>query len=82
MKKVGFIGGTDKTNIITYIAKLLADLGKKVLVIDTTLIQKTRYIVPAINPSRTYITDFENVDYAVGFQSMQELTKYIGVEKD
>lgn len=39
MKKVGFIGAYDKTDLMMYIAKALTTLGKKVLVIDSTLIR-------------------------------------------
>ena len=68
MEKIGFIGVTDKINIITYIAKVLEQLEKRVLVIDTTIMQKTKYVIPTINPTKSYITDFENIDYAVGFE--------------
>lgn len=81
MKKVGFIGGADKTNIIVYVAKILEDLEYKVLVVDSTLMQKTRYIVPSINPARSYITDFENVDYAIGFDDLAEIYKYLSIDK-
>lgn len=39
MKKIGFIGAYDKADLIIYIAKILTTLGKKVLVIDTTIIR-------------------------------------------
>lgn len=80
MKKVGFIGACDKTNLILYIAKVLENLDKKVLVIDTTITQKTKYVVPAINPTKSYITDFENIDFAIGFENIQEIIRYLGKE--
>ena len=80
MKKVGFIGASDKTDLIIYIARTLELVGKSVLVVDTTTMQKTRYVVPSIIPTRTYITDFDNVDYAIGFESEQELTRYLGMK--
>lgn len=80
MKKIGFIGATDKSDIIVYVAKALEQLNNKVLVIDATIMQKTKYIVPAINPTKSYITDFENVDYAVGFESMGDLEDYFGAK--
>lgn len=80
MKKVGFIGGGDKSNLIMYVAKAIEYLNKKVLVVDTTLMQKTKYIVPTINPTKSYITDFENVDYAVGFESMEDIIRYLGLK--
>ena len=67
MKKVGFVGAFDKTDLIIYIAKILAVLKKKVLIVDTTLTQKAKYIVPALNPTMSYITEFEEIDIAVGF---------------
>lgn len=82
MKKVGFIGAADKTDLIVYVAKVLEDLGKRVLVVDTTITQKTKYVVPAISPTRTYITDFNNVDYAIGFQNIEDITRYLGLKEN
>ena len=80
MIKVGFIGGADKTDLIVYVARVLELMEKNVLVIDTTLMQKTRYVVPSISPTRSYITDFDNVDYAVGFECEQDLARYLGLK--
>ena len=79
MKKVGFIGAADKTDLIVYVAKVLELIGEKVLVVDTTIMQKTKYVVPSLSPTKTYITDLDNVDYAVGFESTEELVRYLGV---
>ena len=56
MKKIAFIGGYDKSDIIVYIAKILSMLNKKILVIDTTLLQKTKYIIPTMTPTAKYVT--------------------------
>ena len=80
MIKVGFLGATDKTDLIIYVAKVLELMDKNVLVIDTTIMQKTKYVVPSISPTRSYVTDFDNVDYAVGFESEQDLTRYLGLK--
>ena len=80
MKKIGFIGAYDKTDLILYIAKVITELNNKVLVIDTTICQKARYIVPSIAPSKYYITEYENIDVAVGFESIDEIQKYLGIE--
>lgn len=80
MKKVGFIGATDKTDLIVYVARALELLGKSVLVVDTTIMQKTKYVVPSISPTKAYITDFDGVDYAVGFESAEDLARYIGLK--
>lgn len=78
MKKIGFIGAYDKTDLIIYISKVLAENGKKVLIIDSTTLQKTRYTVPCITPSRCYITTYEDIDIAVGFETIQEVKNYTG----
>lgn len=80
MKKVGFIGAYDKTDLIIYVAKALTAIGKKVLVIDNTFIQKARYIVPTINPSKAYITEFEGIDVSIGFENYEEIKKYLGIQ--
>ena len=67
MKKIGFIGSFEKTDLIICIAKMLEMLDYSVLVVDSTLLQKTRYIVPSINPARSYMTNFENIDFAIRF---------------
>ena len=78
MEKVGFVGGYDKTDLIIYIAKILTELGNKVIIIDTTQKQKTRYVVPAINPTVSYVTEFEKIDVAVGFKDFKSIKSYLG----
>jgi len=82
MEKIGFIGGTDKGNVIIYVAKLLDDLGKKVLVVDATILQRMKYVVPTINPVRAYITNYGKIDFAIGFATIQELTDYLSEEEN
>ena len=82
MKKIGFIGAADKTDLIVYIAKVLNDIGKRVIVVDTTITQKTKYVVQSINPTKTYITDFDNVDYAVGFRNKEDIARYLGLKEN
>lgn len=79
MKKVGFLGAYDKTDLIIYVAKILTTLGKKVLVVDSTVNQKARYIVPVINPTKRYVTEYEEIDIAVGFSNTEEIKKYLGL---
>lgn len=47
MKKIGFIGAYDKTDLLIYIAKLLVENDVKVLIVDATTLQKqgTQYLV-------------------------------------
>lgn len=76
MKKVGFVGAFDKTDLVTYIAKILTVLGKRVLIVDTTITQKAKYVVPALNPTLSYITEFEEIDIAVGFKNIEGIAEY------
>ena len=82
MKKIGFIGAYDKTDMLLNIAKILTTMKNKVLIIDSTINQKARYIVPAINPTVSYITSFEDIDVAIGFRNIDEIKKYIGTTDD
>lgn len=79
MKKVGFIGTYDKTDLILNIAKILTTMKKKVIVVDLTLTQKAKYVVPVINPTITYITNFEEIDVAIGFKNETEIKGYLGI---
>ncbi len=76
MKEVGFIGAFDKTDLIIYVAKILTVLGKRVLIADTTITQKAKYVVPALNPTLSYITEFEEIDIAVGFNNLESIAEY------
>ena len=82
MKKVGFIGTYDKTDLILNIAKILTTMKKKVIVVDSTLTQKAKYVVPVINPTLTYITDFEDIDVAVGFKNEAGIKGYLGIAEN
>ena len=82
MKKIGFVGAYDKTDIIIQIAKILAAMKQKVIVIDSSINQKAKYIVPVINPTKTYITSFEDFDVAVGFENFEEIKHYMGLNDE
>lgn len=80
MKKIGFVGAFDKINLIMYVAKVLKDMNYKVLVIDGTILQKTRYIVPTISQAKIYVTNFQKIDFAVGFQNIGQIMQYFQVQ--
>ena len=80
MKKYGFIGAYDKIDMILYVAKILELCNKKVLVIDSTLNQKARYIIPTIKQEAAYITDYEGIDIAVGFKNYEQIRQYSKVQ--
>ena len=81
MKSIRFIGIYDKTDLLINIAKILTEMSKKVLIIDFTINQKARYIVPTIEPTISYITSYEDIDVAVGFQSIEQIKGYLGTTK-
>jgi len=81
VRKIGFIGAYDKTDFVMYLARILVETGKKVLLVDATLTQKAKYIVPVIKPSRSYVTEFEGIDIAVGFEKLDDIKEYLGMPK-
>ena len=81
MRKIGFIGAYDKTDCMIYIAKILTALGNRVIVVDTTITQKAKYIIPAISPTIAYVTEFEDIEVAVGFSSFSEIKEYLGLSE-
>ena len=78
MKKIGFIGAYDKTDMLLNIAKILTTMKNRVLIIDSTINQKARYVVPSMNPTVSYKTSFEDIDVAIGFNNIEEIKKYEG----
>lgn len=78
MRTIGFIGAYDKTDMILNLAKILTTMGKKVLMVDSTINQKAKYVVPVINPTTSYVTNFEDIDVAVGFQNLKQISMYLG----
>ena len=82
MEKICFIGVFDKTDLLIYISRILVEMGKKVLVIDSTVNQKAKYVVPSINPTTTYVTEYEGVDISVGFRSYNEIKRYLGLPEN
>ncbi len=76
MKKYVFIGAYDKTDMLLYVAKILTMMGKKVMLVDTTILKKSRYIVPTMLQEKQYITTFENIDVAIGFESFESIVQY------
>lgn len=80
MKTIGFIGAYDKTDLIMNIAKTLIELDKKVLVVDTTTLEKSKFVVPSISPTKMYMTEFEKIDFAFGFENLDEIYKYVALD--
>ena len=81
MDIIGFIGVYDKTDLLLNVAKILTTMKKRVLIVDATIEQKTKYVVPAINPTFSYVTNFEAFDVAVGFKSLEQIKQYLGEDE-
>lgn len=82
MKKVAFLGSYDNIDMLLYLAKILTELGKKIIIIDGTVMQKSKYTVPAIDTmALSYITEFEGIDVAVGFDSFENIKEYLALPK-
>ncbi len=78
MKKIGFIGAYDKTDFVLYVGRILVEMGQRVLMIDGTITQKARYIIPTMEEEKSYVTNFEGVDVAVGLRSLEEIATCLG----
>ena len=78
MKTIGFLGAYDKTDMLLNLAKVLTLMNSRVLLVDSTINQKAKYVVPTINPTLSYITSFEDIDVAIGFSNLNEINDYIG----
>lgn len=77
MKTIAFIGAYEKTDLILGVAKIITMTGRKVLFVDTTITQKARYIVPSIAQTKSYITEYEGIDVAVGFENFKQINEYV-----
>lgn len=81
MKKIGFVGAFDKTDLMVYVARILVELQKKVIIVDSTILGKARYTVPSISPSKYYVTEFEGIDVAIGFNNLENVADYLGISE-
>ena len=52
------------------------------LIIDATTNQKARYVVPVINPTTMYVTEYEEIDIAVGFSNIEDIKRYLGLSEE
>lgn len=78
MQVIGLIGYVDKYDMVMNLARTINIMDKSVLVIDATLDRKLKYIVPALdNIGRSYVTQYNNIDFAVGFDSMHDVENYM-----
>lgn len=83
MELIGFIGTYDKKDLLLNIGKILTNLGKRVLIVDSTLMQRLKYIVPNVSNgnSKAYISEYLGVDVALGFVNINGLMQYLGTNE-
>ena len=79
MEKINFIGAYDKTDSIMYIAKILTEMKKKVIIVDATLTQKSKYVIPTVENKNEYITNYSNIDFAIGFTNYNDIKTDLGM---
>ena len=79
MEKINFIGAYDKTDSIMYIAKILTEMKKKVIIVDATITQKTKYVIPTIDNRSEYIANYANIDFAICFTNYNDIKTYLGM---
>ena len=83
MEQIGFIGFYDKKDILLNIGKIFSYLGKKTLIVDATMMQRMRYLVPKVsaNNSITYVSEYQGTDVAVGFMNLGQIAQYLGANQ-
>ena len=78
MQLIGMVGYMDKYDFVINLAKTINTMDKAVLVVDATLDQKLKYIIPALEGmGRAYVTQYNDIDFALGFDSMHDIENYM-----
>lgn len=78
MKVIGLIGYVDKYDFAINLAKSINIMDKSVLVVDATADCKLKYVIPSLdNIGKAYVTQYNNIDFAVGFDSMYDVENYM-----
>ncbi|MEG0872490.1 MAG: hypothetical protein RSE00_00955 [Clostridia bacterium] len=78
MQVIGMMGYVDKYDFAINLARTINIMDKAVLVVDATLDQKIKCVVPSLdNMGRSYVTQYNNIDFAVGFDSMHDVENYM-----
>ena len=83
MEQIGFIGSLDKKDLLINLSTLITSMGKKVLIVDATYLQRFRYIVPKVNPNSpmTFVSDYQGIDVAVGFMNLGGVAQFLGTNE-
>ena len=54
-------------------------MKKKVIIVDATLTQKSKYVIPTVENKNEYITNYSNIDFAIGFTNYNDIKTYLGM---
>ncbi|MDD2627425.1 MAG: hypothetical protein PHR25_02675 [Clostridia bacterium] len=77
---IALAGYVNKTDYIINLAKAINYMNKSVLVVDGTLEKRLKYTIPSLNENdknEGYVTQYDSIDFAVGFNSMHDIENYI-----
>lgn len=75
---IALAGYVNKTDFVINLAKTISSMGKTVLVVDGTFEDRMKYTVPSLVVSeKEYVTQYDSIDFAVGFKNMHDVENYI-----
>jgi len=75
---IALAGYVNKTDFVINLAKALNLMGKTVLVIDGTYEERLKYTIPSLKvKEKEYVTQYDSIDFAVGFKNMHDVENYI-----
>ena len=75
---IALAGYVNKTDFVINLAKAISFMGKTVLVVDGTVEERMKYTVPSLTmKEKEYITQYDSIDFAVGFKNMHDVENYI-----
>ena len=75
---IALAGYVNKTDFVINLAKAISYTGKTVLVVDGTVEERMKYTVPSLTiKEKEYVTQYDSIDFAVGFKNMHDVENYI-----
>jgi len=78
MESIGIIGQTDSNGMILCVCRLINQFGKKIVYVDATKQQRTRYTVPQLRSRQEQtLVQYDGIEVAIGFNNLLELKKYM-----
>lgn len=76
-KVIGLVGYVNKTDFVINLAKTFMICNKNILVVDGTIESRLKYTIPALETKeKAYVTQYDGIDFAVGFKNMHEVENY------